>query len=159
VAVAASVPHGRPPWSGVGLLLSGILAEPPELLDHVNDVGAHVVADDLSCGWRRVLPPSTLPDAHERWVDSLMAGPPDPTRGDPVQFRVDDLVARSRASGARGVLVYDLTFCEPELFYVPLLRERLGAAGLPMLHVETEVGGALPTQTMTRIEAFVETLS
>ena len=159
VGLARSLPVGEPARPGVGLMLSGILVEPMEVLDRINDIGAHVAADDLSCGWRRVLPPSALSDPYERLADRFLGGPPDPTRGDPVQARADSLVDRCRSAGARGVLVYDLKFCEPELFYVPLLRERLVAAGLPVLHIEFEVGGVLPSQTMTRIEALVETLS
>ena len=61
-------------------------------------------------------------------------------------------------SGARGLLIYDPKFCEPELFDVPLLREHLAAAGYPVLHVEVELGPTVPYQVLTRIEAFVETL-
>ena len=140
-------------------MLSGIVTEPMAVLDRINEVGAHVVADDLSCGWRRVLPTSTADDPYERLVDRFLAGPADPTRADPVVDRVESLLARLKDSGAAGVIIYDLTFCEPELFYVPLLRERLAAAGFPVLHVEVEVGDDVPSQTLTRIEAFVETLS
>lgn len=159
VALVASLPEGPAPRPGVPLLLSGIVAEPLALLDGINEVGAHVVADDLACGWRRVLPPSAHPEPYQRLAERFMAGPPDATRADPVQVRVDDLAARAAAAGARGVLVYDVKFCEPELFYLPLLRERVAAAGFPVLHVEVEVSPEIPSQTLTRIEAFVETLA
>jgi benzoyl-CoA reductase/2-hydroxyglutaryl-CoA dehydratase subunit BcrC/BadD/HgdB len=64
-----------------------------------------------------------------------------------------------RALGARGLLIYDPKFCEPELFDVPLLRKHLNVAGFPVLHVEFEMGETLPHQTLSRIEAFVETLT
>jgi benzoyl-CoA reductase/2-hydroxyglutaryl-CoA dehydratase subunit BcrC/BadD/HgdB len=159
VAVAASIPTGPAVQHGLGLVLSGILAEPLDLFDRLDDAGAHVAADDLSTGTRRLLPPSDLTDPYERLADRLLRGPADPTRTDPVAARVARLLELLQASGARGVLVYDPTFCEPELFYVPLLREHLAAAGYPLLHVEVEPGTPLPTQTVTRIEAFVETLS
>jgi benzoyl-CoA reductase/2-hydroxyglutaryl-CoA dehydratase subunit BcrC/BadD/HgdB len=159
VALVARLPEGSPPRPGIPLMLSGIVAEPLALLDGVNEVGAHVVADDLSCGWRRVLPPSAAPDPYQRLAERFMAGPPDPTRADPVDVRVTSLVERLTAAHARGLVVYDVKFCEPELFYVPLLRERLAAAGFPVLHVEVEVTDDVPSQTLTRIEAFVETLT
>lgn len=158
-AMCAALPRGPRPRPGVPLMLGGIVAEPLALLDQLNDVGAHVVADDLACGWRRVLPLSDLADPFERWAARFFAGPPDSTRSDPVAVRSDDLIMRMTATGARGLLVYDLTFCEPELFYVPLLRQRLTGAGFPVLHLEMEAQPEVPSQTLTRIEAFVETLS
>jgi benzoyl-CoA reductase/2-hydroxyglutaryl-CoA dehydratase subunit BcrC/BadD/HgdB len=64
-----------------------------------------------------------------------------------------------RALGAKGLLVYDPKFCEPELFDVPLLRKHLAESGFPVLHIEYEMGEGLHHQTLSRIEAFVETLS
>ncbi|MCU0267603.1 MAG: 2-hydroxyacyl-CoA dehydratase family protein [Acidimicrobiales bacterium] len=160
-ALAASLPEhdGAPDADGdVGLLLSGIVAEPLDLFDRLRAMGARVVADDLATGWRRVYPPSTLADPYERLADRLLAAPPDPTLGAPLDARAGLLVERLRASGARGLLIYDVTFCEPELFAVPVLRERVTAAGFGVLHVEHELGTTLPNQTLTRIEAFVETL-
>jgi benzoyl-CoA reductase/2-hydroxyglutaryl-CoA dehydratase subunit BcrC/BadD/HgdB len=88
-----------------------------------------------------------------------MSCPPDPTCGTPIHERVEALQTRMRALGAKGLLIYDPKFCEPELFDVPLLRKHLNAAGFPVLHVEYEMGEGLPHQTLARIEAFVETLS
>jgi len=159
VAVAADLPTGEPLSAGVGLTLSGIVAEPLMLFDHINDAGGRVVSDDLACGARRLYPPSDAGDPLGRLTDQLMASPPDPTRGSPIEQRARMLTDRMAASGAAGLVVYDLTFCEPELFDVPLLRRYLGEAGYPLLHVETELGGELAHQTLTRIEAFVETLA
>jgi benzoyl-CoA reductase/2-hydroxyglutaryl-CoA dehydratase subunit BcrC/BadD/HgdB len=55
-------------------------------------------------------------------------------------------------------VVYDVKFCEPELFDIPLLRSHLGEADFPLLHVEVEMGEGLSQQTLTRLEAFVEVL-
>jgi benzoyl-CoA reductase/2-hydroxyglutaryl-CoA dehydratase subunit BcrC/BadD/HgdB len=156
--LASSLPEGDPASTGVGLMLSGIVAEPLELFDRISEFGARVVADDLACGYRRVYPPVEQSDPFERLAARLMASPPDPTRGSPIAQRVQALDARMRESGARGLLIYDVKFCEPELFDVPLLRKRLAEAGYRVLHVEFEMGETLPQQTLTRIEAFVETL-
>lgn len=157
ITLAAALPEGTPP-SGAGLLLSGIVAEPLELFDHLAAMGARVVADDLASGERRIYPADGGGDPFERLAARLLAGPPDPTRGDPIAARARYLQERMEAAGARGLVVYDPTFCEPELFDVPLLRKHLAAAGFPMLHVEVELTGSLSQQTLTRLEAFVETL-
>jgi benzoyl-CoA reductase/2-hydroxyglutaryl-CoA dehydratase subunit BcrC/BadD/HgdB len=155
----SALPEGAPLHGGVGLMISGIVAEPLELFDRIHEMGAHVVGDDLACGFRRVYSLSGEEDPFERSASRLQGSPPDPTVGTPIQHRVDALQTRMRASGARGLLIYDPKFCEPELFDVPLLRKHLSAAGFPVLHVEFEMGENLPHQTMSRIEAFVETLS
>jgi len=156
---AAMIPTGQAPRPGVGLMLSGIVADPLELFDQIADMGAHVAGDDLACGYRRVYAASNEPDPFARSADELISCPPDPTCGTPIHERVEALQARMRSLGAKGLLIYDPKFCEPELFDVPLLRKHLNATGLPVLHVEYEMGERLPHQTLSRIEAFVETLS
>ncbi|MBU1494673.1 MAG: 2-hydroxyacyl-CoA dehydratase family protein [Actinobacteria bacterium] len=158
VAMAAGLPRGEAPGEGVGLTLSGIVAEPLDLFDRINDAGGRVVSDDLACGARRIYPPSDAADPFERIAGRLIASPPDPTRGSPIEERVRMLADLMRSTGAAGLIVFDVPFCEPELFDVPLLRQHLGEAGYPVLHVEAELGGSLPHQVLTRIEAFVETL-
>ncbi|MFH1330736.1 MAG: 2-hydroxyacyl-CoA dehydratase family protein [Actinomycetota bacterium] len=157
VALADDLPGGDPP-GGVPVMLSGIVPEPLELFDHLAVMGARVVADDLASGTRRLYPVEDGGDPHERLAARLLSGPPDPTRGDPIAARARWLQEQMEASGARGLVVYDPKFCEPELFDVPLLRRHLGAAGYPLLHVEVELTGGLNQQTLTRLEAFVETL-
>ena len=155
---AVALPEGEAPRHGVGLMISGIVAE-PELFDQIEEMGAHVAGDDLACGFRRVYSLSGEADPLERAANRLLTSPADPTCGTPIHVRVDTLQTRMRALGARGLLIYDPKFCEPELFDVPLLRKQLNAAGFPVLHVEFEMGDSLPHQTLSRIEAFVETLS
>jgi benzoyl-CoA reductase/2-hydroxyglutaryl-CoA dehydratase subunit BcrC/BadD/HgdB len=156
---AAALPEGDAPHRGVGLMISGIVAEPLELFDQIEAMGAYVTGDDLACGFRRVYSLSTESDPLERSANRLLTSPADPTCGTPIQVRVDTLQTRMRAMGARGLLIYDPKFCEPELFDVPLLRKHLNEAGFPVLHVEFEMGETLPHQALSRIEAFVETLS
>ena len=156
---AAALPEGAAPHRGVGLMISGIVAEPLQLFDQIEEMGAYVAGDDLACGFRRVYSLSSEDDPFARSANRLLTSPADPTCGTPIQVRVDTLQTRMRALGARGLLIYDPKFCEPELFDVPLLRKHLNEAGFPVLHVEFEMGDTLPHQTLSRIEAFVETLS
>lgn len=157
LALAGSVPEGEPP-GGVPVMLSGIVPEPMTLFDHLAKMGARVIADDLACGGRRRYDPPAGGDPFERAADRILSGPPDPTRGAPIAARAARLVEQMEKTGARGLLIYDVKFCEPELFDVPLLRSRLVEEGFGVLHVEVEMGTELPQQTLTRIEAFVETL-
>jgi len=56
-------------------------------------------------------------------------------------------------------VLHTVKFCEPELFDVPIVRRGLEAAGLKVLHLETELEPRVTGQIATRIEAFVEMLS
>ena len=158
-AVANALPRGeqaRP--AGIPLMLSGIVCEPMALFDQINSSGGCIVADDLACGYRRVYPPIGDGPPLERLARALLGAPPDPTRGSPIAARAAALVTRMRETGAQGLLVYDVKFCEPELFDLPLLRAHLAEAGFPMLHVEHELTPEISQQALTRIEAFLETL-
>ncbi len=148
----------RPVPGGIPLMISGIVSEPMELFDQISAMGGRIVADDLACGYRRVYPTVGNGAPIERIARSILDAPPDPTRSTPIDVRCSDLTRRMAESGARGLLVYDVKFCEPELFDLPRMAEYLSAAGYPMTHVEHELGGSISQQILTRIEAFLETL-
>jgi benzoyl-CoA reductase/2-hydroxyglutaryl-CoA dehydratase subunit BcrC/BadD/HgdB len=154
----SAAPAGATAEPPVRLMLSGIVPEPMSLFDALNDMGATVVADDLACGSRRLYRRTEDADPYARLAQLLMSGPPDPTLGTPIAERAEYLTGRMRAAGARGLLVYDVKFCEPELFDLPQLRDHLAAERLPMLHVEFETATTMSQQTLGRIEAFVEML-
>lgn len=144
--------------AGVPLILSGIVPEPAELFDVLAGAGARVAADDFACCGRRLYPAGTSRDPFRRVAEGILGGPPDPTRGSPIGARVDHLRGLAADTGARGVIVYTVKFCEPELFDVPLLRKGLEEAGLPSTTIEVDVADRLPHQVVTRLEAFVEML-
>jgi len=154
-APSAAPTGGRRP---VRLMLGGIVPEPMAIFDAINGMGAVIVADDLACGSRRVYQRTRDPDPYARLAASLMSGPPDPTLGAPIAERAEHITRRMLDTGAQGLLVYDVKFCEPELFDLPQLRDHLSGQHLPMLHVEFEAGPAIAQQTLNRIEAFVEML-
>lgn len=155
LTMVANLPVGSAERPGVPIVLSGIAADPPAILDVVNDAGAHVVADDLSTGRRRMLPVPGDADPWRRLARSYLDGPVDPTRADPVAARVAALQELVRATCAKGVLTIAPTFCEPEQFYLPALRKGLD---VPLLYLEHESGLDVDSQLVGRIEAFVETL-
>lgn len=143
---------------GLPMLLSGIVPEPMALLDAMAEMGGVVVADDLAGCGRRLYPPGRSDEPFRRMAERILGGPPDPSRGDPIAERLRHLVRRARETGARGVVFYDVKFCEPELFDLPLLRQGLQEAGLPSVHIEVDLNTPLSHQTLTRIEAFLEML-
>jgi benzoyl-CoA reductase/2-hydroxyglutaryl-CoA dehydratase subunit BcrC/BadD/HgdB len=150
---------GRAKAKGVPLLLSGIVPEPMAVLDVLGDAGAVVVADDMLCQGRRLFPPGQSNDPFQRMAQRLLGGPPDTTRGAAVDARVEHLLQLASKSGARAVLFFEVKFCEPEQFYMPLMRKALAARGIRSALVEVELSDPLPHQVITQIEALLETLS
>ena len=64
-----------------------------------------------------------------------------------------------QTSGAKGVVFYDVKFCEPELFDLPLLRKGLQEVGVPSVAIEVDLNDPLSHQSLTRIEAFLEMMA
>ncbi len=89
-------------------------------------------------------------------AESLLAAPPDPTRGSSIQERLEHLLRLIGTSGAKGVIFYDVKFCEPELFDLPQLRQGLREAGIPSLTVEVDINDELTQSVLTRLAAFLE---
>lgn len=154
----AALPVGPAPRSGLPLVLSGIAADPLAVLDVINAARAYVASNDLSTGTRRLLPADDDPDPWRQLARRYLSGPVDATRADPVAARIDRLRSMVTETGARGVLVIAPTFCEPEQFYLPMLRSALAEAGTPLLFLEHEGSTEVDSQLVGRIEAFVETL-
>ena len=145
-----------PQADGVPILLSGILPEPMDLFEAIEGMGGRVVADDLACCGRRLYPPGESADPFRRMAERILNGPPDPTRGSPIEARLAHLQGLAERSGARGVVFYEVKFCEPELFDHPALRRGLSEAGLPSVVIETDLNDPLSHQALTRLEAFLE---
>ncbi|GAB3688355.1 2-hydroxyacyl-CoA dehydratase subunit D [Saccharopolyspora tripterygii] len=158
VAAAAVAPRD----DSVRLYLSGHLchAPKPELLRTIEECGAIVVDDDLFTGARYIstdvaedLDPL---EAICRWYLQRDVSMPCPTR---VKHEVDwedQLVRSVRESGAQGVIVLMVKFCEPHMLYYPELRKNLEAQEIPHLLMETEHEGLPAESVRTRVEALLE---
>lgn len=157
-AILAMSPIGTQP-PRIPIMISGIVPEPMDMLRAVDALGAFVVADDLACSGRRLYPAGTSQDPFGRLAESLLGGPPDPTRGSSIQDRLDHLLRLAESTGARGVVFHDVKFCEPELFDLPALRRGLRESGLPSIAVEVDLNDPLSHQARTRLEAFLEMIA
>jgi benzoyl-CoA reductase/2-hydroxyglutaryl-CoA dehydratase subunit BcrC/BadD/HgdB len=154
VLAIASSP--RQAGGGVPLILSGILPEPMDLFEALAGMGGRVVADDLACCGRRLYPPGRSGEPFRRMAERIVYAPPDPTRGNPIQERLEHLLRLVDASGAKGVVFYNVKFCEPELFDYPDLGRGLQRAGIPSLTVEVDLNDPVSQRVLTRLEAFLE---
>ncbi|MGW8301633.1 MAG: 2-hydroxyacyl-CoA dehydratase, partial [Desulfobacterales bacterium] len=77
--------------------------------------------------------------------------------GQPLKM-AEDILTRTRSSGARGVIGQTIKFCDPYLDRLPAVRETLRQAGIPLLLLEGDCSLRSIEQQRTRIEAFIEML-
>lgn len=151
--------HSGANHDGVPIILSGIVPEPMEIFESITKLGGVVVADDLACCGRRLYPPGQSDDPYLRLAERIIGAPPDSTRGNSIQERLEHLHAMIETSGAKGVIFYPVKFCEPELFDLPDLRKGLQNLGVPSLTLEVDLNDPLSNQALTRIEAFFEMIA
>jgi benzoyl-CoA reductase/2-hydroxyglutaryl-CoA dehydratase subunit BcrC/BadD/HgdB len=143
---------------GTPILLSGIVPEPMAVLEAITTAGGYIAGDDLACCGRRLYPPGASPAPFTRMAESLLHAPADPTRGSPIQERFEWLLDMAHRTGARGVVFYEIKFCEPELFDLPVLRKKLMKSGVRSTVIEIDLNDGLTQQNLTRLEAFLEAL-
>ena len=150
---------GEAPAGGVRLVFSGLVPEPMEVLDLLDEAGVMISGDDMACAGRRCYGSGSSHEPLLRVAESLLDAPPDPTRGCTIEEHKDHLLALARRDGAGGVVHFDVKFCEPEQFYIPQVDRGLAAAGIKTLTVEVDLADPLPDQVATRLEALTEALS
>jgi benzoyl-CoA reductase/2-hydroxyglutaryl-CoA dehydratase subunit BcrC/BadD/HgdB len=146
----------------VRVYLSGHLchAPKPELLDMIEECGATVVDDDLYTGYRYVfadideaMPPI---EALAHWYLSRSQKLPCPTRAVKGRNWEDFLIEAVDRSRADGLIVLQVKFCEPHMYFYPEIKEAFEREGIPMLLIETE-HEQMPLEALkTRVETFVE---
>jgi benzoyl-CoA reductase subunit C len=68
----------------------------------------------------------------------------------------DYLLADVERSGARGLIILMVKFCEPHMYFYPEIKEAFDRHGIPQLLIETE-HEEMPIEALkTRVETFVE---
>jgi benzoyl-CoA reductase/2-hydroxyglutaryl-CoA dehydratase subunit BcrC/BadD/HgdB len=68
------------------------------------------------------------------------------------------VVDAARACEARGVIGHTVKFCDPYLARLPMIRDALREANLPLLMLEGDCTLGSMGQQRTRLEAFIEML-
>ena len=145
---------------GVPVMITGYVPEPLSLLEALNDAGAYVCGDDYAAVGRRVQRAllGTAGDPLAELSRQYFLASPCSTRSADQSARLRYLTDLFDRSGARGVIVHVLKFCEPELFDIPAIRRTFAARKVPVLVVEGELEPEISGQLVTRLEAFVELL-
>ena len=145
---------------GIPVYLFGNVLVEPEAFSLFESCGARIIEDDLCTGSRLFMPLEINgnKDLLIQISRSLLTRHPCARTFDPSQplKMAEDILARARNSGARGVIGQTIKFCDPYLDRLPAVRETLRQAGIPLLLLEGDCTLRSIEQHRTRIEAFIE---
>ena len=141
------------------VLVSGILADAPELIKAIDKSGLKVVWDDVAAETRQYV--TDTPDCGSG-LDSLAQKFSDMDNCsvlyDKDKKRVDNIIANAKKHNAKAVIVLMTKFCDPEEFdYVPI-KKACEAAGLAHINIEVDRQMVNYEQAATMIQAFSEML-
>lgn len=144
-------------WKGKRVVLTGITAEPNELLDILAEQGIAVVGDDLaqeSRQFRTAIPAkgAALERLAQQWFDRSAC----PTIHEEQTSRGDFVVKLAQDNQADGVIVCLMSFCDVEEYEYPLLVKRTAAASLPNLCLDIDQSTENSGQTRTKLQTFAE---
>ncbi len=73
-----------------------------------------------------------------------------------IKDKIFKIKERIKGENVSGVIFYSLKYCDPLLFYIPILREELKKENIPSLILEDDFTMGIKGQIRTRIEAFLE---
>lgn len=147
------------PWTGKKVILTGIMAEPNEVLEIFKENNFAIVADDLaqeSRQFRIDVPAGSDPlyRLAKVWQDfdgcSLATNAKKP-RGPMLM----DMVKKYKAD---AVVVCMMKFCDPEEFDYPIYYAQFEEAGVKSLQIEIDLESTSFEQIRTRIQSFGEIL-
>lgn len=144
-------------WKGKKVILTGITAEPDELLEIFADNGIAVIGDDLaqeSRQYRTYIPDGR--DPYERlakqWLDRKACSTIHEKRSSRAQLILD----MAEAEHADGVAVCLMRFCDVEEYEYPFISQMAEDAGLMSLLLEIDQSTQNNEQSRTKIQSFAE---
>jgi benzoyl-CoA reductase/2-hydroxyglutaryl-CoA dehydratase subunit BcrC/BadD/HgdB len=144
-------------WTGKKVILSGITAEPDNFLELFEENGIAVVGDDLAQESRLYRTPipaggSPMERLAAQWFDRTgcsVIHEPSFTRG-------EMLVDMAAKSGADGVALCLMHFCDVEEYDYPLIQDAVQKAGLRLLCLEIDQSTQNNEQSRTKLQSFAE---
>ena len=144
----------------LGIVVSGILTDAPQLNEIFDDMGMHIVADDVA--------------AQSRQYRTDVPEMDDPLQALAVKFanmdncsvlynvkkpRVQWIVDIAKERNAKGVVVVMTKFCDPEEFDYVMINRVCEAADLPLALVEVDRQMVHFEQVRTNLENFRDMLT
>ncbi len=147
-------------WTGHRVLLTGITGEPASLLMLMARNSIAVVGDDLaqeSRQYRTPIPEGT--DPLERLAGQWLHRAGCSTVHEKNSSRASLLVKMARETGADGIVICLMRFCDVEEYEYPMLAKAASEAGLRCLCLEIDQSTQDNGQSATKLQSFAEMLA
>ncbi len=142
------------------LMLVGSVMANPDFMKCIEGQGGIVVTDELCTSTRYwsdpvVIQPheSILKSLSRRYLNNFPCA-----RMVPSDERFNRIIQLAKDFKVNGVISQIIRYCVPYAHDVPLLRDRLSKAGIPLLTLDVEYGTPGSGQIQTRVQAFLEML-
>lgn len=147
----------KPSFKGKRVIVTGIMTEPPEVLDIFEENGMTIVADDLAQESRQFR--EDVPED----ADPLMALAKQWNNFDGCSLATDEkkpkgqiLIDAVKKYHADAVVVCMMKFCDPEEFDYPILLQEFEKEGIKSLYIETDLESGSIEQMKTRMQTFAD---
>ena len=142
------------------ILLSGILTDAPGFNAILDDLGLHIVADDVAAQSRQYRTDVPAGDDALTALAQKFANMDNcSVLYNAAKPRVQWIVDTAKARNAKGVLVALTKFCDPEEFDYVMIKKACAAAGIPVTVVEIDRQMVQFEQARTNIETFRDMLT
>jgi bcr-type benzoyl-CoA reductase subunit C len=146
-------------WKGSKIMTSGILLDSPTLLQIIEDNKMAIVADDMAHESRaiRVDAPEDEKDPMKALAIQFADQDYDTLLHDPeINKRPRYIVDKVKQSGADGVVIMMMQFCDPEEIEFPSLKKELEEAGIPYVKIGMDQQMTNFGQARTALQAFAD---
>lgn len=148
-------------WKGVKVLTSGILADQKSLLQIFADHHIAIVMDDVAAESRGIR--IDVPENEDPLLALALQFADqdhDPILYDPdLNKRPEYIVKMAKDSGAEGIVILMMQFCDPEEMEYPSLKKGLDEAKIPHIVIGVDQQMQDYGQARTQIQAFADVLS
>ena len=142
------------------VMVSGILTDAPGLNKIFDDLGMHIVADDVAAQTRQYRTDAPegndpLRDLAQKFADMNDCS----VLYDQEKHRPKLIVETAKARGAKGLIVVLTKFCDPEEFDYVMIKRACDDAGIPVALVEVDRQMKEFEQVRTNLETFRDVLT
>jgi len=146
------------------ILITGTVMDDLSIAEVIEDYGGKIVFVDMCTGnryFQNQIPLKTSKKINNNPLQLLakyyLSKTPCPRMMN-LEKRWEYLLKVIKDNQARGVIFYNLKFCDTSFFELPIIRERLQKYGIPSLCLEGEFASSTSGRIKTRIQAFLEVL-
>ncbi|QAV22677.1 2-hydroxyacyl-CoA dehydratase subunit D [Proteus hauseri] len=147
-------------WKGHKVVVTGIIADSPSILQILADNNMAVVADEVaheSRQFRQDIPESGSP--YEAMAQQIAKLEGCSLLYDPEKKRGRLIADMVKNTGADGVVYLLTKFCDPEEFDAPIVKKLLDREGIPSIIIEIDQQTKTYEQARTALQTFADVLS